>query len=636
MKMKMKILIAAACILAASGAHAFTRYGTFESGVSGTNGFSWPGSTVTQSSEQVREGSYSAKFTFPQGDNGDYFTFTGGYTLSQYITQGGELWVRAYYYFPSGFDFSSASEGYHKKILRFRDNDGGAHCKDILAFCDSSPYSWDNCNGTGNGEITASIEEIDWVMDQTGQFFSERGTWVCYEQYVKADSGGNGIHRIWKNGVLIYSRSGVTTIASGGSIKEVLVFSAWNGGSPQNQSAYVDSIVITNETPSATDASGNRMIGPIGWSGGGSDTTPPTVTITGPTSAAAYTTATSPITVSGGGSDNVGVTSVTWSCTTCTPSSGTASGTTSWSISGIALTESETVPNPVVVTAHDSAGNTSTDTISITYDSTPWSDTTAPTIAITSPTALAHYESAGGTVSIAGTAADDIGVAAVTWACPSCTPSSGTASGTASWSVANLVIAPSSLGPELIANPTFDSATTGWAPYNSILTQGTNAGRAQTLSVADNGLWSEAYQIVTGLETNAYYRASALVYVSDMTDSDGSIFIDFAAARTNTIGDARAQDQALAGQWVTISTVFQLTTGTTVNLRLYGANASPAYFDDVSLRKITGVNSFTATASDAASNSAADTLYLIYLVGGGVPATGANISGLKFSGAVSK
>ena len=635
--MRKKIFAVIAFLLIAVQAHAFTRYGTFESGVSGTNGFSWPGSTVTQSSEQAREGSYSAKFTFPQGDNGDYFTFTGGYTLSSYISQGGELWVRAYYYFPSGFDFSSDSEGYHKKILRFRDNDGGAHCKDILAFCDSSPYSWDNCNGTGNGEITASIEEIDWVMYQTGQFFSERGVWVCYEQYVKADSGNGGIHRIWKNGVLIYNGTGVTTIASGGSIKEVLVFSAWNGGSPQNQSAYVDSIVVTNETPSATDASGNRMIGPIGWSGGGSDTSAPTITITGPTSASSYTSSVSPVTVSGTASDNVGVTSVTWTCSTCTPSSGTASGTTSWSISGVSMTESTTVPNSFVVTAYDLAGNSSSDSISIIYDSTPVADTTSPQITITSPTSLNHYSSATSSVTVSGTASDNVGVSSVTWTCPTCTPSSGTASGTTSWSVSALNLGSSSLGPELISNPTFDSATTGWAPYNSILTQGTYAGRSQSLSVADNGIWSEAYQVVTGLETNAYYKVSALVYVSDLTDSDGSIFVDFGSSRTNTTGNAAAQDQALAGQWVTISTVFQLTNGTVVTVRLYGANASPAYFDDVSLKKITGVNVFTSSAFDAAANSSSDILNIIYLVGGvPAPAPTSNLRILSVSGAVIK
>ena len=83
---------------------------------------------------------------------------------------------------------------------------------------------------------------------------------------------------------------------------------------------------------------------------GGTDTTPPTLTIGSPGGTTVSTSATA-IAFSGTSSDNVGVTKVTWS--TNTGSSGTASGTTSWSASIPLLTGS----NVVTIRAYDAAGN---------------------------------------------------------------------------------------------------------------------------------------------------------------------------------------------------------------------------------------------------------------------------------------
>jgi hypothetical protein len=69
------------------------------------------------------------------------------------------------------------------------------------------------------------------------------------------------------------------------------------------------------------------------------------------------------------------VTQVTWS--NDRGGSGTASGTTSWTVSGITL---QSGANVLTVTARDAAGNTGTDTLTVTY--TP-PDTTAPTVTIT-------------------------------------------------------------------------------------------------------------------------------------------------------------------------------------------------------------------------------------------------------------
>jgi hypothetical protein len=71
-------------------------------------------------------------------------------------------------------------------------------------------------------------------------------------------------------------------------------------------------------------------------------------------------------TISGTASDAVGVTSVTWACPESSPTSGTATGTTSWSITDITLAEGE---NVITVTAHDAATNTGQDVTTITFRS---------------------------------------------------------------------------------------------------------------------------------------------------------------------------------------------------------------------------------------------------------------------------
>ena len=65
------------------------------------------------------------------------------------------------------------------------------------------------------------------------------------------------------------------------------------------------------------------------------DTTPPTITITAPTSNPTYSTSSSSVNLGGSASDNVGVTQVTWA--NDRGGSGTASDLTSWSISGVNL-----------------------------------------------------------------------------------------------------------------------------------------------------------------------------------------------------------------------------------------------------------------------------------------------------------
>jgi Putative Ig domain/Bacterial Ig domain len=92
------------------------------------------------------------------------------------------------------------------------------------------------------------------------------------------------------------------------------------------------------------------------------DTTAPTVSIVTPTSGSTFTSATSAIGLSGSGSDNVGVTQVSW--VNDRGGAGFATGTTSWSVGSIAL---QGGTNTITVRATDAAGNVGTDVLSVTY-----------------------------------------------------------------------------------------------------------------------------------------------------------------------------------------------------------------------------------------------------------------------------
>jgi hypothetical protein len=160
----------------------------------------------------------------------------------------------------------------------------------------------------------------------------------------------------------------------------------------------------------------------------GADTTPPTISVAeggGPTSTTSSTS------MWGTSADNVGVTQVTW--TNSLGGSGTATGTTTWSIASIPLKGGT---NVITVTARDAAGNTGNVVRSVTY--TAAVDTTPPTISITTPTSASSYTSATASIAIGGTSSDNVGVTQVTWT--NSLGGSGTATGTTSWSAGSIAL----------------------------------------------------------------------------------------------------------------------------------------------------------------------------------------------------
>ena len=112
-------------------------------------------------------------------------------------------------------------------------------------------------------------------------------------------------------------------------------------------------------------ANGDTVSRLVSGTGIASDVTLPTVAITSPTSGATYSTTNPSLTLGGTASGNIGVTQVTWR--NSRGSSGPATGTTSWTASGILL---ELGPNVLTVTAQDATGNTGTASVTVTLRGT--------------------------------------------------------------------------------------------------------------------------------------------------------------------------------------------------------------------------------------------------------------------------
>src|SRR5207249_4717934 len=79
---------------------------------------------------------------------------------------------------------------------------------------------------------------------------------------------------------------------------------------------------------------------------------------------------------------------------------------------------------------------TSSKTVTATFAPTP--DTTTPAITITAPTSGATYTTSSSSLTLGGTASDNVGVTQVTWA--NSLGGNGTATGTTAWTASGIVL----------------------------------------------------------------------------------------------------------------------------------------------------------------------------------------------------
>ena len=190
---------------------------------------------------------------------------------------------------------------------------------------------------------------------------------------------------------------------------------------------------ITRVTVTARNATGNQVSTALALTYT-PDSTAPVIAITSPTSSGSYSASSSSVNLAGTASDDVAVTQVTWA--TDKGATGTATGTSNWTITGVPVLAGST---QITVTAHDAAGNASSALLAVTSSFSGLSDTTPPTIVITSPTSGSSFTASSSTISIAGTASDNAAVTQVTWSTDK--GASGIAAGTTSWTINGLTLA---------------------------------------------------------------------------------------------------------------------------------------------------------------------------------------------------
>ncbi len=228
----------------ASQSHAWTKTLDFENGSVGAQAFSIYTNT-SYSKDYFHSGSQASKIFYPAGGEGE--TSGGNYRYPPGISNGSEVWFRAYFYFPSDFDFRaspvsklmrSKNGAGHMGITWYSDGTvGAANELDMSAFVRTNP-NWENV------------------------FKLSKGKWQAVEMYFKfSPAAGSGIFRVWHDGKLVLEDTKTPTIASGYQVPGSFYGAYWNGGAPKNQSMYVDDVVWTSDTPANRDAQGNAYIG---------------------------------------------------------------------------------------------------------------------------------------------------------------------------------------------------------------------------------------------------------------------------------------------------------------------------------------------------------------------------------------
>jgi Bacterial Ig domain/Glucodextranase, domain B/Abnormal spindle-like microcephaly-assoc'd, ASPM-SPD-2-Hydin/Fibronectin type III domain len=238
--------------------------------------------------------------------------------------------------------------------------------------------------------IASAIARAEFAVSPTGtvNFGSVNLGSFAEQTFTVSNTGGGTV-------------SGSASVAAPFSISSGSPFTLSGVGATQAVTVrFTPTTTTTVSTTLTLAAAGSTISAIVTGSGAGAVTTPPTVTITSPTSSPTYTATSSSLTLQGTASDPVGVTQVTW--VNSRGGSGSATGTTSWTASAIAL---QLGSNVLAVTARDAAGYTKTASLTVTLG-----DTTSPTVAVTAPVAGTTVTS---TVVVSGSATDNVGVAGV-------------------------------------------------------------------------------------------------------------------------------------------------------------------------------------------------------------------------------
>ncbi len=162
----------------------------------------------------------------------------------------------------------------------------------------------------------------------------------------------------------------------------------------------------------------------------------------------------------------------------------------------------------VTINASDLAGNAMAP-VSYSFTTKAVPDTTPPVVEISSPTTDSSYSTDSGTVSIAGSASDNVAVNTVRWS--NSAGGSGVATGTSSWTVSNIILAE---GQNIITvtaedssgNTASDTITVNYSPSEGTHTAtfGDVTGADYPGTVSDTYLNINDENNVSGTTINTY------------------------------------------------------------------------------------------------------------------------------------
>ncbi|HZH75642.1 MAG TPA: PHB depolymerase family esterase [Archangium sp.] len=262
------------------------------------------------------------------------------------------------------------------------------------------------------------------------------------------------------------------------------------------------------------------------WGLDNSDTVSPTVSLTAPANGS---TVSGTVTVSASATDNVGIAKVEFSIDNTLVGTDTASPFTyNWNTAA-----STNGPHALKAKAYDAAGNTATSsTLSVTVTG-GISDTTAPTVSITFPTANATV---AGAIDIAATASDDFGVTKVEFLIDGVVVGQGVSSQQAGPYTFNWNTTPYSLGVHTLQARAHDAAG--------------NSAASGTVSVTvdqDSVRFNERFSNGTGPDNAGWSLTEWALDASDQTGMTGSRSIKGSALPAfNTVTRTASVSVALA------------------------------------------------------------------------------------------
>ena len=204
---------------------------------------------------RANTGRRSAKATITKGSDG-WREWGGKWRYPTPLREGDELWYRVTLWIEPMWDWNVGSKGTRFHTISAKGVNGG--------YLDNFFYNNAMRMGSEVDSQTFVLNNGRTAIDLPAM---PKGSWQTFERYIKWHSvPGKAIDRVWRNGVLVFEDKKTKTLRDSTSYGDFVdQFGFFDGvdtgGAPRTQSLWIDSIILTDQRPSNTDADGNPFIG---------------------------------------------------------------------------------------------------------------------------------------------------------------------------------------------------------------------------------------------------------------------------------------------------------------------------------------------------------------------------------------